>query len=187
MPEPSVAADRRRRRVERMLYDWAEADPNKRLHEPGHPSTSPTYRMMREGMPGQGRAKQTGRWRQRQRRADGALTLYPAETCYGRETRSMKMPARTAPEADADRLGVPDTVARIVQQMPREMQAIIYAKFVDRQPRMQDIAKHLAMPGLDRKACGALYRNAIEMIAIQAIDVPMSSRRTIIPDPLPIL
>lgn len=192
MPEQSVADERRRRRVERMLYDWAEADPNQRLHEPGYPSTSPTYRMMREGMPGQGRSKTTGRWRQRQRRSNRGetLTLAPAETCHGRETHSMQRPRRTLAEGlvhDADRAGSPRTIDRLLRHMPADMQAIIYAKFVDKQARMQDIAEHLNRPGLDRKSCSVLYRNALEMIAIQTIDVPAAAARPAIPDPLPIM
>lgn len=187
MPERDPIQDRRRRRVERMLYDWAEADPQSRAHQHGHPSTSPTYRMMREGMPG-GSSRVTGRWRHRQRRTGGELTLTPAETCYGRETRSMHIEGRmTGPEADAQRMGTPHAISRIVAEMPADMQAILYARFVEKINRMDDIADRIRRPGIDKNTAGALYRNAIEIVAIQTIDAPRAARRAEIPAPLPIL
>ena len=87
------------------------------------------------------------------------------------------MPERTGPEADADRMGTPYAVARGIADMPADMQAIIYARFVERRERMQDIAEYIDRPGLERKSCSALYRNAVELVAMRLIDTPEADRK----------
>lgn len=132
-----------RQRVEALLWDWAEQGARE---VNGHASVSPAYRMMCEwggpGRSGGGRDQ----WRGRTRRVADELQVRPAQTCYGSETNSMKMPFMTRPEQDADRGGPVLTLDNVIRSMLTDVQQrIIAARYIERLRQMQDIAAELDM------------------------------------------
>lgn len=178
--------DRRRRKVEAMLWAWGErvklgpAVPNA-----GYPSTSPTYRMMREAGPAAGRrGGACDGWRQRQRRVgqgmDQRLELEQAQTCFGRETKAAVFEEYTRPEIDADRMGPPTgMLTAIVAMMPPYQQDIIEQRFIRDVRGMKDIA---AVLGIDRNRVATLYQQAIDQIYRILFEITPQTRRSIIPD-----
>lgn len=173
-----AAQDAKRQCVEALLWDWAEQGARGRDLS-GHPSVSPTYRMMMEGG-GSGGTRAVVRsgcsqWRGRTHRNKQGLHVKPSQTCYGRDTAAMRRPWMTKPESDADQAGPVTAVDNIIRGMLTEtQQQIIVARYVSRIRQMQEIAAHLEM---DRKVVSAIHKMTLEQIYKMMFDVAPRAER----------
>jgi len=190
--QPDRALDQRRRRVEGLLWDWAE-----HLQTPesvtGYPSTSPTYRMMQAATPdASGRSSTCDQWHGRQQRRGGELTITPAGACHHRETRSAKIGDLTQPETDADLMG-PSTqmITQIVATFPAYQRDILMIRFIERVRDFREIATILrgqaqergySASGCDRNTVAVLYKQALDHIYRLRFETAEPARRSIVPD-----
>ncbi|MES1926552.1 hypothetical protein [Salinisphaera sp. T31B1] len=196
MAREKTAIDIQRSKVESLLWDCFE-QAGQAPAVTGHPSTSPTYRMMQAGM-GRSGSRVTSPWRGRVRRYNdnqvmgGRLEIEPAGTCYGRETRSTRVAEFTQPEIDADRMGPPvEWVGQIIAAMPSYQRDVILLRYRDRVREFKTIAAEMRAQAdtqgypagtCTKDAVATLHNAALDHIYRLMFEMAAPVRRSIIPE-----